>query len=82
LRHRTLRFSHKESAASQPVRASTSISQKNRVPIPVNRPQQARKSVRWAALPHPASNSLRPIGFSHRRRDEKSLIYLRKALSI
>jgi hypothetical protein len=74
LRHRAPRFSQKESAASQPVRASTAISQQNRMPIPVNRPQKARKSVRWAALPPSRVEQLRPIGFSHRRRDEKSLI--------
>jgi hypothetical protein len=57
------------------VRASTAISQKNRIPIPVNRPQQARKGVRWAGFPHHASNRFVQSAFLIG-------VAMRKALSI
>jgi hypothetical protein len=42
-----------------------------RVRHDLNEPPRAFAGPRF---PHPAAKPLRPIGFSHRRRDEKSLI--------
>jgi hypothetical protein len=55
---------------------------KNRLSIPINRsqPAQTGRSLR-PALPS-RGGGLRPIGFSHRRRDGKSLVYLSIILAI